>query len=226
MKIRTLSIYTGKFADQIDFYSIVLGLPLIRQTGGSADFKIGDSVLKLIYKPGATPYHFAITIPPHKETEALQWLKQRVPILKHNDNEVINFESWNARSVYFHDRDNNIVELISRNNINRVHKEIFDQDQFLNISEIGMAVTDIADTYHEIISIKKIRIFDGDFYKFCAMGDENGLLIIIDKDKKKWFPANEPALSSDFKISGDLNFEFIKGHVKAITAQFSVVQLT
>jgi hypothetical protein len=213
MKFKELTIYTGKLQDQINFYNKNLQLHLIKETSDSAEFKIGDSHLKLIYKAGATPYHFAINIPRHSETKALEWLKRRVSILIHNNSAIVDFPSWNAKSIYFYDNDKNIVELISRNNINPQNDEAFDENQFLNISEIGMAVPDIEKTYFEINNIKETEIFDGDFNDFCAAGDESGLFIIINKYKKHWFPTNDKGFSSDFKVSGDINAEFTDGHL-------------
>jgi len=213
MKIKTLKIFTSQLQSQINFYNKNLQLPLIKETSTSAQFKIGDSILILEYKANATPYHFAINIPPHKESEALEWLNRRAAILEDNGKKIIDFKSWNAHSIYFYDNDKNIVELISRNNINDERKEKFRENQFLNISEIGLAVSDIEKTVFEINNIKKMKIFDGDYDKFCALGDENGLLILVDKNKKDWFPEDGRAVSSDFELSGDISFEFTDGHV-------------
>ncbi len=206
MKIKELTLYTGRLQDQINFYNKNLQLHLIKETSTSAEFKLGDSTLIFIQKNNITPYHFAINIPPHKEQEALQWLKRRVTILEKDQEQIIDFQTWNAKSIYFYDNDKNIVELISRNNINHEPQEKFDENQLLNISEIGIAVSDL----------KKTEIFDGDFEEFCAVGDETGLFIIINKDKKGWFPTNDKSFSSEFKVSGDINAEFKDGHIYSL----------
>lgn len=64
---------------------------------------------------------------------------------------------------------------------------------------------------NETIGLEK---YDGNFDNFCAIGDDKGLIIIIDKNKKDWFPTNDKAFVSDFSMtishndqSYNLNFE-------------------
>jgi len=117
MKINELKIYSSRFDKQIAFYSGKIGLKLIEETEYEAIFQIGKS--KLIFKKSERfqPYHFAINIPANKENEALNWLKQRVEILRDGNYEIQNFDSWNARAIYFYDEDKNIVEFIARKNL-------------------------------------------------------------------------------------------------------------
>ena len=214
MIINKLRIYTSQLPEQSNFYEKVLGLTLTNKTENSVDFKIGYSIFTLSQKDSATPYHFAINIPANKDREALDWLKQRVPVLKDDDAELIDFSNWNAKAMYFYDCDKNIVELIARRNLNIQTDAPFDQNHFLGISEIGLPVQNIEDTYRQIQAIKDIKIYDGNLDRFCAVGDEQGLFIIIDQNKKRWFPCNDAAYSSDFEIHGDFNIEFRNGQIK------------
>ncbi len=216
MKIETLSIYTSRIEEQVSFYKDILNLDLINFDEYSATFKIGYSVLKLIYREKGTSYHIAINIPSEKDTEALSWLKQRVDILKFNDEEVIRFDDWNARSIYFYDEDKNIIELIARRNLGIVSRGEFDSSQLIGISEIGMPVENIEKAFKDINDIRKTSLYDGSFNLFCAAGDEYGLFIIVDRNKKKWFPTNDQAFSSDFIIDGGVCFEFKDGMVKRL----------
>ncbi len=45
-----------------------------------------------------------------------------------------------------------------------------------------------------------LEIFDGDFDRFCAIGDETGLFIVINYEKKNWFPTMEPAQPYPFRV--------------------------
>ena len=213
MVITQLKIYTNRLREQAGFYKNILGLTLTANSENSVEFKIGHSILSLCEKDSATPYHLAINIPSNKAHEALHWLKQRVEILKDAGNELIEFENWNAKAIYFYDADKNIVELIARKNLNIETTEPFDQNQFLGISEIGLSVQNIAETYKSINAIKTTPLYDGNFDRFCAAGDEQGLFIIIDQNKKGWFPCNDFAYTSDFKVSGDINFDFCNGQI-------------
>ena len=213
MNINRLTLYSNNIAEQKAFYSDVLDFLVIETTENSIDISIGDSTLCFIQSDHATPYHFAINIPSNKEHEALDWLKQRLEILCYENDELIDFPNWNAKAMYFYDADKNIVEFIARKNLNINTSSPFSAEQCIEISEIGLSVINIEETYGSLNAIKPLPVYFGSFDMFCAAGDERGLFIIIDKHKKLWFPSNDVAHTSDFSIEGDYNFRFIKGKV-------------
>lgn len=213
MKINRLVIYTPNLISQTDFYKNVLGVEVISETTTFAELKFGDTILELQYFTEAKPYHFAINIPSNQEHEALAWLKQRVNVLPYQGEELVDFINWNAKSIYFYDRDKNIVELIARKNLNINSNEAFNAKQFLCVSEIGISINNVADIYHRINTIKEVPLYFGNLDWFCAAGDEYGLFIIIDQSKKGWLPNNDYAYTSDFKIRGDVNFDFVNGKI-------------
>ena len=45
-----------------------------------------------------------------------------------------------------------------------------------------------------------IEIYDGGFGNFCAIGDEIGLFICVNKDRKAWYPTQDRALPSEFEL--------------------------
>ena len=217
MKIKELIIYTDKLNEQLDFYVHGLGIQLLNRTSHSGSLKIGSSILTFKLKESVTPYHFAFNIPSNTEEEALIWLKKRVQILTFDDNEIIDFPSWNARSIYFYDKDLNIVEFISRKNL-KIHNEAkFSSRLILNISEVGLATIQIEKTYTELNKIQNIDVFDGNFERFCAVGNEAGMFILVNPNIKNWFPTNDEVFVSDFRIRGDYNFEFVNGRINEIT---------
>jgi catechol-2,3-dioxygenase len=200
MEIKELKIYSSKIKEQADFYSKVLGLTVIKLTEDNVFLEFGKSILNIEFKAETTPYHFAINIPSNKEYEALEWLKSRVGILKEEGNEIQDFDFWNAKAIYFYDKDKNIVELIARKNLNNLSNQKFDSNQFLQISEIGLPTLNIENEFKQLKSLTGIEIFDGGFERFCAIGDENGLFICINKKVKYWYPTNDKAFSSEFEI--------------------------
>ena len=210
MRIEELVIYTKNLNKQIEFYATVLEFPIINSTPETTSFKIGASILTLKYNKKFTPYHYAINIPSNKENEALYWLKERVNILEFDNKEIINFESWNAKAIYFYDLDYNIVELKSLN-INSEDK--FSSKAVLNISEIGIASSNIESTFEKLNTLKPIKIYKGDFEQFCALGNEEGLFIIANNQLRRWFPNGDEIHQSDFIIKGDYNFEFKNGKI-------------
>jgi catechol 2,3-dioxygenase-like lactoylglutathione lyase family enzyme len=218
MHIRELKICTSNFSEQICFYSQKMGLVLIGKTNNEAKFKVGKSHLVFKKSIRSHPYHFAINIPSNKVNEALDWLKLRVEIQKNDGVEIQDFSAWNAKSIYFYDEDKNIVELIARKNNKADTTEPFNSGMFLKVSEIGVPVDDIKPTFNALREIVDIQIYDGDFERFCAIGDQAGMFICIDKNAKTWFPTGDEAYSSDFEIKFEekgieYNLEFSEGHL-------------
>ncbi|MDC1221092.1 VOC family protein [Salibacteraceae bacterium] len=200
MHIKTLHIFSSNLEEQVAFYSNVLGLDMIQRNDHQVSLKIGKPTLCIEYKPKATPYHFAINIPSNKEDEALKWLESRVTILRDGENEIQDFDYWNAKAIYFYDKDQNIVEFIARKNLDNTTNSVFNVNQMLEISEIGLPTVDVEREFKILNQFTDIEIFDGGFERFCAIGDEHGLFICVNKNVKKWFPTDDEAYSSDFKI--------------------------
>ncbi|PHQ29845.1 VOC family protein [Leeuwenhoekiella nanhaiensis] len=200
MKIRELEIYTARPAEQRQFYEETLGLRVFEKDAKSFSVKLGESILTFKERQTAIPYHFAITIPAGKDREALVWLKKRVEVLKNGENEIQQFENWNAQAIYFYDADQNIVEFIARNTLDNQTSDPFDNAQLLEISEIGLPSTSIKHIFNTLHNKLGFEIYDGTFERFCAIGDEHGLIICIDKDSRTWFPTNDRAFPSDFEL--------------------------
>jgi catechol 2,3-dioxygenase-like lactoylglutathione lyase family enzyme len=215
MKIETLILTTNAVQKQVEFYRDIFGLGVLEQTDRRAVFKAGQTRLEFIEAANSIPYHFAFNIPSNKAEEALDWIRDRVDILKDGDNELIDFRSWNAKSLYFYDSDHNVVELIARRNLDIFSTGKFSPEQILGISEIGMPVGDIEQTWHRLNQIGTLPVYSGNFENFCAMGDENGLFIVVDHRQKKWYPTDDPAMPSPFRIGGDFSFEFRDGLIES-----------
>ena len=217
MKINELIIFTNKLDQQIDFYSTILEFPIVNSTPESTSIKIGDSILTFKYKKDVVPYHFAFNIPSNKEKEALYWLKERVDILSFDEKEIIDFSNWNAKAIYFYDLDKNIVEFIARKNLQLNSSSKFSSKSIINISEMGLVTNEIQNTFHKLKKLKNIDVFSGDLERFCALGDDNGLFILVNNNLKKWFPTCDLIQQSDFIIKGYFNFEFTNGEIIELT---------
>ncbi|MBN2777949.1 MAG: VOC family protein [Bacteroidales bacterium] len=221
MKINELKIYCSNLSKQTKFYTQIIGLELVKKTDIDAIFQIGNSRLRFVEDENFLPYHYAINIPCNQENEALKWLKKRVDILKNGNIEIQDFDFWNAKAIYFYDTDKNIVELIARKNLKNESDKVFNENSLLEISEIGIPVNDIKSTYGHLAEVVEMKIFDGGFDRFCAIGDENGLFICINKQLKDWFPTSDKAYSSEFTIDfiekgKDYKLEFKNGKLKAV----------
>ncbi len=201
MKIQELELFTPKLEAQTTFYSQVLELKIVEQSSESVAFQIGNSILRLTYRAQCSPYHYAINIPANQEKEALQWLKERVPILTYEGNEIQYFDFWNAYAMYFYDANGNIGELIARKTLDNASNRPFDKNALLEICEIGLPTMDVHREYTILKEATGIPIHSGNLERFCVIGDDNGLFIVINKDlKKEWFPTKDEPFSSDFNM--------------------------
>lgn len=199
MIFKEITIYTSRLESQKDFYSRKLGLRLTAENTNSFSIAIGTSCLNFKFRKYATPYHIAINIPSNKEMEAWDWLKSKVDLLQHEGETLVNFPKWNATALYFYDLDMNIMELICRKNLDSNSENSFSEKDFLHLSEIGIPVQNIEPVYKVLNSQLDLEIYDGDNNRFCAIGEETGLFIVIDKHQKKWFPTDDIPYSSDFE---------------------------
>lgn len=200
MKIEKLQIFTSNLEEQRAFYRDVMELEIENEDKNSFELALGYSMLRFEKKEGATPYHIAFHIPDDEEKEALQWLKERVAIQKSGDDEIVDFSNWNAKSVYFYDADKNILEFISRRNLNAKQLAYFSAESISGIAEIGLATTNIEEKFFFLHRECSLEIFDGSLEKFCAIGDPEGLIITINRDLKDWFPVDDKAYSSEFSL--------------------------
>ncbi len=200
MKIKQLTVYTSNLEDQLEFYRDELNFNISSSGNNYFEIRAGYTRLRFELRKNATPYHIAFHIPDRKEEEAMEWLERIVPILKFNEDKIIDFPNWQARSVYFYDRDKNIMEFISRRDFKKPDSAIFNASSVIGIAEIGLVTGNIKDSFEELKMQCGLDRFDGDFERFCAIGDPSGLLITINNEKKDWFPSNDKAYSSDFKL--------------------------
>jgi catechol-2,3-dioxygenase len=201
MRIEQLQVFTGNLPEQKDFYENILQLPLKNVSETSFQVQVGYSVLEFQQKESATPYHIALHIPALQEKKALEWLKKRVYILKDGEAEIVDFPAWKAKSIYFYDADKNIVEFISRRHCFPPESDKFSEKNIVGISEIGLATSDVKSAFDFLNQHFSLEKFTGDYEHFCATGDDEGLFIVINKKQKDWFPSNDKAFASDFKIS-------------------------
>lgn len=200
MKIEFLKLYTRDLQAQKRFYAEVLQLPVKNELKTSFQLKIGYTLLEFEQDSSATPYHIAIHIPAFQEEKALDWLEKRTTVLKDEENKIIDFPGWKAKSVYFYDAEKNIVEFISRRHMFTAASEEFSEKSLLGLSEIGLATENVEEKFNFLNSNFGLQKFTGDYDHFCATGDDEGLFIIINKEQKDWIPTGDKAYASNFEI--------------------------
>ena len=217
MKIKEVILFTNNIQKQRQFYKSVLGFEQLEDSSEKISFKAGESVLTFQYKESFKPSHMAFNIPSNAIYDALIWLRNRTEVLDCEGEKIADFSNWNAKAIYFNDADNNIMELIARERIDVESDVAFTPRSILSISEMAIVTEDIESIYNSINQIKPIDIFDGNFTRFCALGNDEGLFIIVDKNKKNWYPTNEEAFTSEFIMKGDYNIAFTNGKIKELS---------
>jgi catechol-2,3-dioxygenase len=190
MQIYELTLWTASVELQAGFYRDVLELPV----------EIADN--KILIRAGAThlsfqeathgwqgAYHFAFNVPKNHYGQARDWLAARAPLLKNNEGLTeFHSQTWNSDSVYFKDAAGNVLELIARNTLENAVEAQFTPQHLLNVSEVGIAAEDVRETVEYLKYRLGEPVYSGEGSdQFSAIGDENGLLIVV-KRGRIWMP--------------------------------------
>jgi len=190
MNIAHVEIVTHNFATQRQFYTQTLGLPVVAVTAHTFTVRLGASALTFAESDSQHIYHFAFNIPHNQMPPALAWLKARTPIRVDEGQEIVHFKSWNAHAVYYIDPGGNIGELIARHNLNNDSTQPFGIDSFLSISEIGLTVDNVPATVARLKTELGLEVYaNSGGEEFAAVGDEQGLFIVVKQDRL-WYMAD------------------------------------
>ena len=189
MKISAIEILTGDLAATEAFYDAVLGLEIFERKTDRISFGVGASILTFIKGTGNPVYHFAFTIPCNQIHEAERWIAAKAAVIKLNNEPIIDFPNWNAKSVYFYDNNGNILELIARFDLENGSDLPFGPFSLLSISEVALATDDVSGLAKHLISEHGLSFFSKQKQKddFSVIGDDDGLLILSSLHRH-WFP--------------------------------------
>lgn len=196
MQIRDIMLYTADFETQRAFYTQTLGFP-VADTGDQF-FTLQAGWTRLTFRPTRDNtrhiHHLAFNIPPHQVEAALGWTEARTPILLHEGAKIVDFSgtSWRARSCYFADAGGNVLEWIGRQRTPAPGAPAaFTPANVLGVGEIGFALPDPAQLTAMLRETLELPVFDGDPHgSFCALGDDNGLLIVVEAGRN-WLPTTD-----------------------------------
>jgi catechol 2,3-dioxygenase-like lactoylglutathione lyase family enzyme len=135
--------------------------------------------------------HFAVNVAPHRFDEAVAWARRRVDLLEDD----VPFPAWRARAAYFFDPAGNLVELIAR-------QRAPGDELFLEISEVGLPVEDVAEAVAFFEAELGVPHFSGDRENFSAVGDDRGLFILVPVGRH-WLFTEEPATDAPVRVTID-----------------------
>ncbi len=199
MHIRDIMLYTADFEQQRTFYTETLGFPVAEQDDNSFTLRAGWT--RLTFRPSRDNsrhiHHIAFNIPPHQVVTALTWTEARTSLLQHEGNKIVDFSTttWQARSCYFEDATGNVLEWIGRQRTPAPHApDAFSPANVLGVGEIGFALEEPAKLTQMLRDTLDLPVFDGDpDGSFCALGDDHGLLIVVETGRN-WLPTdNRPS---------------------------------
>ncbi|AUM65001.1 glyoxalase [Brevibacillus laterosporus] len=190
MRIMEIVLQSNRLDEMKSFYSELLGF-CIKQASAEA-FTIATGESKITFQKNVTDlgayYHFAFTIPSNKLTESIQWLQHKgISCFSTDRQNQFFFPAWNATAAYFYDPDGNLVEFIAHHSLHNPSETPFSENSILYISEIGLPVPHVAESSKHICEAFEQEIWRKDEKQFAAVGDVEGLFILIETSRL-WFP--------------------------------------
>jgi catechol-2,3-dioxygenase len=203
MKLSKITLRTHQFEAIKTFYGELLGLPVLEDASSPLSFQAGSTMLSFTESsPKESPYyHIAFTIPTNKFQEAKKWLMEKgISLVSSEGSDEFLFENWNATALYFYDPDHNLIEFIAHHTINNATDEPFESKHLLHISEIGLPVDDVPEAVSMLSDAFQLNKWSGDGLQFAAMGDAEGLFIVVNK-QRPWFPDNRVPATFDTAVT-------------------------
>lgn len=176
------------------FYTSLLEFPLKSEQKDRFTIQAGETTITFIQtneKETTAFYHFAFNIPENKILKARDWQLKRTALSAAPShmvdsgypNDIRHFRNWNAHSVFFWDPAGNLVEYIARHDLNNSSEGDFSSKDVLCASEIAFIVNNTETIADEIKAVFNVTQYKGGDSNFRAIGDENGLLLLIKKGR-------------------------------------------
>jgi catechol-2,3-dioxygenase len=100
---------------------------------------------------------------------------------------VVHFRHWDAHSIFFWDPAGNLVEHIARHTLGNAAEGPFTSADILCASEIGLIVDDVAAAAGTLRRAFGLGDYRGVSDRFNALGDENGLLLVMKRGRELGF---------------------------------------
>ncbi|MDX1684086.1 MAG: hypothetical protein R3275_02560 [Saprospiraceae bacterium] len=192
MIIKELTLYSHRLQHQKDFYLDILGfLPVENST---KKFSIQAGRTLLTFKADKKPhhYHYCFLVPRNKLSLGLEWLSQRTELIEIEKGRYLqDYPAWNAQSIYFWDRSDNVAEFIAHHELSNDSDQLFDQSSLLCVNEIGMPTKDIPALNTQLEKHLNTSFWSGNFERFGTNGNAEGMFLLVNYDiKTTWFPTD------------------------------------
>lgn len=193
MRFDRVTLASRDIQAQRRFYGELMGLPTQIDAEGALHVQVGRS--ELLFRPdeSLSPfYHVAFNIATNQVEAALAWAQQRFPVLDFQGELISHSTDWNSDGFYFYDADGNIMEMIARHTLPGLGAAAFSPAELQCVSEVGIPVPDVPGTVDRFEQALGLPLYDCDRVRFNAMGDEQGLFIVVVAGRH-WFPTDRPA---------------------------------
>jgi hypothetical protein len=131
--------------------------------------------------------HFAVNVA--RFEDAVEWARGQAELIEDD----VPFEAWRARAAYYFDAAGNLVELIAR-------ERAPGDELLMEISEIGLPVSDVGAAVDFLESELRLPHFSGDRENFSAVGDDHGLFIVVPVGRD-WLFTHRPASDAPVRVT-------------------------
>lgn len=175
------------------FYADVLELKLLERDAKHLTVAAGETRLTYHQQSadqGSPFYHVAFNIPENKILDARDWQLERTKLdpnpnaPRHPEHpDIVHFVHWDAHAVFFRDPAGNILEHIARHTLANAAPGPFSSRDITCCSEVAL-VLDVEDLRPEADRIGRsigAERYRNSSSQFVALGDENGLVLIMKK---------------------------------------------
>lgn len=190
MKIRELQLRAKKPTALVPFYRDTLGLPVVAENERSATFQAGGT--RMVFSRAAERtepyYHVAFNIPENKIERAIEWARDRFPLIHFPGvgEPIVHVENINAHSIYFWDPLGNLLEFIARHEMSNATEGSFCDGEILCCSEIGLVVDDVHATVIGLGERMGLGVYPATRVRsdaFSVVGSATGTPIIVRRDR-------------------------------------------
>ncbi len=198
LNINQVILKTKRLEEMKKFYRDILELPIEIVTNGSFKIKFGLTIVEFtnVHEAEEPFYHFAFDIPKNQFQAAKEWVKQKVTLLKEEDQDEVYFASIKANSLYFEDPSGNIVEFIARLDNPSTHVP-FTAANIIKMSEISLVVKDKVQAAKQLRELSIVErdgeeVTNDNTLSFMTKGDLPVYLLLVNP-KRRWFFSNKVA---------------------------------
>ncbi len=182
--VRFVEVTLGGPSELAGFYGGTLGLAVEAET-----VQVGETALRFAADEGEPFYHFALLVPGDRFDAAVAWARERVELV----GGVFDFESWDARAIYFEDPAGSIVELIAHHGLEENGRTgAFDAAELVGLSELGVVGPG---NLLQAFSSLGLSLWDGTLQGRgrLAFFGERGRTFILAPRGRGWLPTGRPA---------------------------------